>query len=103
MRRRFKIDTFPTEEIIKLVCDEYSITPDEFNSSFKYGALPEARQLFCMALLSYGAGNADISKLTGYDPGRVSYTIMAANKMLMSTPFFKRRHDRLLKILNKLL
>jgi hypothetical protein len=101
-RKKFNIDAFPVEAVVKMISDEYGISPDEFNSNFKYGSLPEARQLYCLTLSSYGATNADISRLTGYAPGRVSYTIEAANKLIVSTPFFGQRHSKLLKMLNKL-
>lgn len=100
--KKFNPETFPAEEVIKMICEEYGISPAEFNSTFKYGSLPEARQLYCLTLHSYGAKNADISRLTGYAPGRVSYTIEAAKKMYGKLHAFTVKHDGLLKILNKL-
>lgn len=97
--RKFDPETFPAEEVIKMISDEYGISPAEFNSTFKYGSLPEARQLYCKSLLSAGLKNKDISELTGYSPGRVSVTIESANKLILVTPFFKLKHDMLVRYL----
>jgi len=91
-----------SDTVIKMICDDYGISAGEFNSSFKYGSLPEARQLFCLALSSYGLKGKDICSLTGYSPGRVCYTVQAAKKLLQSMPFFRQRHNRLLKIIKTL-
>ena len=95
---RFNIDSLPSDGVVEIICEEYAISPAEFNSTFKYHPLPEARQLYCLALLSFGAKNRDICELTGYDPGRVSYTVNAGQKAMDELPVFKKRHDHLLKI-----
>lgn len=100
--KKFNPDLFPADEIIKSISDEYGISPSEFCSSFKYHPLPEARQLYVITLLKYGARGIDVCRLTGYDPGRVAYCAGAARKRLAGSPLFETRHNVLLKIMNNL-
>jgi len=95
-------DSFPKDEVVKLITDEYGITLEEFNSKLRYDPLPEARQLYCLSLARFGAKNKDICKLTRYTPGRVNYTIAAGIKLYATVLFFKVRCDKLFEYLLKL-
>ena len=89
------------KDIIELICREYSISEDEFYSNFKYGSLPEARQLYCLVLKSLVMRNMDIADITGFSRPRVTQLINTAVKLMDSIPYFKQKHDIIVnKILN---
>lgn len=90
---------FEIEQIISRICEEYGITADELISDFRYGSLPEARQLYIFVLFSSGIRNKDIAELTGYTPARITLSIQAARETLDSLPYFRQKHDALLKII----
>jgi hypothetical protein len=84
-------------EIKAMICREYGITPDEFDSPFKYGNLPQARQLYCLVLHDLRYSTADISRITGFSPPRVSMTIDAGRRLCDKIPFFRIRREKTAK------
>lgn len=85
-------------KILDLICKEYGITRDEFESNFKYGKLSEARHLYVAVLFSAGKRNVEIAEITGYSPARITLALRNANRLMASVPYFKKKHDALLKI-----
>jgi hypothetical protein len=100
MKKIKKLDPviFPIDKLTETICKEYSINPEEFNSSFKYQPLPEARQLYCLTLQRLGAKNRDICKISGFTPARVTLSIIAGTKLLKSTPYFLNRFNSLINL-----
>jgi len=84
-------------EILNLICKEYGITRDEFESGFKYGRLSEARQLYVLVLFDSGMKNKDISKLTGYSPARITLMIRSARETAGLVPYFRKKYEILKK------
>jgi hypothetical protein len=99
--KKLKIDvTVDKHEFIKdCICKEYAISRDEFDSRFKYGALPEVRYLYCLILQSLGNRNKDIAEITGFSKARVSISIDRAEACRDSLPYFRQKHDAIIKIL----
>ena len=87
-----------TNELKKMICREYGISLDEFDSQFKYGNIPQARQLFCLALKDSGMSVTEISNTTGFSIPRVSMTINAGETLCDKIPFFKLRREGIAKI-----
>jgi hypothetical protein len=81
------------DSIIKDICFEYGILPDEFNSQFSYGSLPEARYLYCLILDTIGLRNKHIAEVAGFSPPRVTISISKAKKLMNDIPYFKQKHD----------
>jgi hypothetical protein len=90
-----------TQKLIEAICRDYSISEDEFNSNFKYGSLPEARQLYCMVLKSAGKKNGEIAEITGFSPPRVTITIQAGEKLSGKVPYFRQKYEALVKMFVK--
>lgn len=87
------------QKIIEMICREYGISPDEFNSNFKYGSLPEARQLLCIVLKQSGMSNKEICDHTGFSPPRVTISIASAEILWRKLPYFRQKCDLLKKYL----
>jgi hypothetical protein len=85
-------------EIIILICQEYRITVFEFNSNYKYGELPQSRQLFCWTLHKLGWRNIDIAKATNFSPPRVKQLVNAGRELYYNLPYFKTRCDAIIKL-----
>jgi len=85
-------------EILDLICKEYGISRDEFESGFKYGQLSEARHLYIAVLFSRGLRNREIAELTGWSPARITLAIQSARRLMATIPYFKKKHDNLVKI-----
>jgi hypothetical protein len=80
-------DNFPLERLIDEVCREFEISVDEFNSNFRYGDLPRARWIVIKILQLYGAGNGEISKMTGFSPSRINKSIKGADDFLLKSKY----------------
>lgn len=77
----------------RITCNEFLIYEDEFDSSFKYGTLPKARQCLCYAMYYLGARNKQIMEVTGFSKGRISNSVTKISK---NEPM-KLRVERIIK------
>jgi len=100
--KAFDTLNFPSDRVVRMICSEYQITTEEFESSFRYDTLPEARQLYCLALQRLGAKNKQICTLTGYSPARVTLTIQSAERLFKEIPYFKERLQGIISYINRL-
>jgi len=57
--------------LVKIACEVFEITEEEYYSQFKYGRLGTARQVVCFILSLYNVKSAEISRLTGFSQSRV--------------------------------
>jgi len=68
-------DDFDFARLKEIVCDVYGVSIDEFDSSFRYGNLGNARQALCYAMYYLGARNKQIAEATGFMPARISNSV----------------------------
>lgn len=73
-------EDFNFDLLKRLTCVEFLIYEDEFDSSFKYGPLPKARQCLCYAMYYLGARNKQIMEVTGFSKGRISNSVTKISK-----------------------
>ena len=97
-KTKFKIDQFDLDKLIEMICNEYGYTPEELRSSFRYGKLPETRQLLFLVLDGLGATNLQISQMTGYKKSRISVDSKRARYLVESQITFRKTYEGLVKM-----
>lgn len=87
----------PIDWLRETVCEEFAISVDELDSTFKYGTIPLARYTLCYILKEIGLRNIEIAKLTGYFPSRVYINISSSIEHQGKDWYYREIVDRLLK------
>lgn len=91
-------DDFDFIKLKAIICTEFSISEEEFDSSFRYGKLGLARQVLCYSMYYLGARNKQIVILTGFKPARISNSVKKVKKnnaiLLLVEKVIKKYHAR---------
>lgn len=85
------------------ICQEYSITEDEFISNRKYKPLTETRELFCFTCREMKISNNDIIIHTGFTRSKITNYVNGGERKIKLSPAFKRLHLALIKKYSDLL
>lgn len=84
------------KEILSEICQEYSITENEFCSNRKYRPLTEARELFCYTCRQMKISNNIIIDLAGFTRSKITNYVNGGERKMKSSPYFCRTHLALL-------
>jgi hypothetical protein len=62
----------PLEELLELICDDFSITPAPIFSSYNRGRVSKARQIFALSSTDAGVPHLAVSLFLNMDPSYVT-------------------------------